>query len=157
MVFVGEILFLLCHRLKIQCNSEATQTTPMGKNAGWTLVLEDPLPNKKRPDGTLKDSMTIPRGYWEAKDTKDDLDKEIKNKTFLQYPLVNTIFEDTRRAVLFQNGKQVGRIRSYAAAAINQSTQQVFQPYNRRCRSVSRSGFAVPRAYSGFGGRAARS
>jgi hypothetical protein len=51
---------------------------------GWTLVPE--LAGKSgdalvRPDGTVKDSNTLPRGYWEAKDTKDDLDTEIKRKT----------------------------------------------------------------------------
>jgi hypothetical protein len=44
------------------------------------------------------------RGLWEAKDTDDDLEVEIKKKMAKGYPLTNTIFEDTRRAVLFQNG-----------------------------------------------------
>lgn len=56
-----------------------------------------------RPDGTLKDWMNLPRGHWEAKDTKDDLDAEIAKKMKKGYPLGNIIFEDTRRAVLFQN------------------------------------------------------
>ena len=81
----------------------------LGKSAGWTLVPEEKLSNRKRPDGTLYDSFKLPRGYWEAKDTADDLDREIKSKTLLQYPLTNTIFEDTRRAVLFQNGREAGR------------------------------------------------
>ena len=42
-------------------------------------------------------------GFWEAKDTDDDLDKEIAAKIAKGYPLNNTIFEDTRQAVLFQN------------------------------------------------------
>jgi hypothetical protein len=40
------------------------------------------------------------RGYWEAKDTDDKLDSEIKKKIGKGYPLTNTIFEDTRQAVL---------------------------------------------------------
>ena len=78
------------------------------KPAGWTLVEEHTLPgSRKRPDGTLLDGFRIPRGYWEAKDTKDDLDAEIRSKIKLGYDLGNTIFEDTRRAVLYQNKQRV--------------------------------------------------
>jgi len=58
------------------------------------------------PDGTLRDDYNLPRGFWEAKDTDDDLDKEIGKKISAGYPLSNTIFEDTRRAVLFQGGRE---------------------------------------------------
>jgi len=75
---------------------------------GWTLVEEHTLPgSRKRPDGTLLDNFRIPRGYWEAKDAKDDLDAEIRSKIKLGYDLGNTIFEDTRRAVLYQNKQRV--------------------------------------------------
>lgn len=74
--------------------------------AGWTVILEQKLDgSRKRPDATLYDAFKIPRGYWEAKDTQDDLDSEIQRKIKLKYPLTNTIFEDTRRAVLYQNGQ----------------------------------------------------
>ena len=76
------------------------------KPAGWTVILEQKLDgSRKRPDATLYDAFKIPRGYWEAKDTQDDLDSEIQRKIKLKYPLSNTIFEDTRRAVLYQNGQ----------------------------------------------------
>jgi hypothetical protein len=42
------------------------------------------------PDGTLEDDFHLPRGHWEAKDTADDLDAEIKNKIAKGYPLANT-------------------------------------------------------------------
>jgi hypothetical protein len=76
------------------------------KKAGWTLIPKQPLKVKGStifPDGTLRDHFSLPRGYWEAKDTNDDLGAEIKKKIAKKYPLVNTIFEDTRKAVLFQN------------------------------------------------------
>ena len=38
------------------------------------------------PDGTVNDSLRLPRGYWEAKDTHDDLDAEIQRKFNLGYP-----------------------------------------------------------------------
>jgi predicted helicase len=74
----------------------------------WTFIAE--LSGKSggaiiRPDGTLRDRNSLPRGYWEAKDTQDDLDTEIKKKVARGYPLSNIIFEDTQTGVLFQ-GKQ---------------------------------------------------
>ena len=56
------------------------------------------------PDGTVKDSLRMNRGYWEAKDTHDDLDAEIRAKFDRGYPRDNIIFEDSERAVLYQNG-----------------------------------------------------
>src|SRR5947209_6171796 len=77
------------------------------QSANWTLIPEQTLANGKRPDGTLRDSFNLPRGYWEAKDTKDDLTVEVRKKISAGYPTINTIFEDTRRAVLYQNNKLV--------------------------------------------------
>ncbi len=75
---------------------------------GWTLITEDRVQGIKqviRPDATFHDS-NFPRGYWEAKDTADDLDAEIQKKLDRNYPDDNIIFEDTRRAVLYQDGKR---------------------------------------------------
>ena len=85
--------------------------TARAKN--WTLVPELNIKIRGRsirPDATLRDDeWQLPRGYWEAKDTADDLDEEIRLKAAKGYPLVNTIFEDTRRGVLFQHGREVLR------------------------------------------------
>ena len=62
------------------------------------------------PDGTVNDSLRLPRGYWEAKDTHDDLDLEIQRKFNLGYPKGNIIFEDSREAVLIQNGDVAMRV-----------------------------------------------
>ena len=75
---------------------------------GWLLVPKLAFKRGGRtviPDGTLRDDFNLHRGYWEAKDTDDDLSAEIGKKTAKGYPLTNTIFEDTRQAVLFQNGR----------------------------------------------------
>ncbi|MEX2309006.1 MAG: type ISP restriction/modification enzyme [Pirellulales bacterium] len=80
------------------------------KKTGWHLVPEQPTRvrgKQVRPDGTLRDHFNLHRGYWEAKDSADKLDVEIRKKTKLGYPLTNTIFEDTRTAVLFQNGAEI--------------------------------------------------
>ena len=62
------------------------------------------------PDGTVKDSLRMARGYWEAKDTRDDLDAEIQRKFNLGYPRDNIIFEDSREAVLIQDGDVAMRV-----------------------------------------------
>ena len=58
-----------------------------------------------RPDGTFRDEYFLNRGYWEAKDTNDNLETEIQKKIAKGYPLTNIIFEDTQRATLYQNGQ----------------------------------------------------
>ena len=68
------------------------------------LVDELSYRSKVYPDGTVKDSLRMARGYWEAKDTHDDLDAEIQNKFNRGYPQDNIIFEDSEMAVLVQNG-----------------------------------------------------
>ena len=77
------------------------------KAHGWALVPKLLIKRGGKsliPDGTVRDEFNLHRGYWEAKDTDDVLTAEIQKKAAKGYPLVNTIFEDTRRAVLFQNG-----------------------------------------------------
>ncbi|MGE0083372.1 MAG: type ISP restriction/modification enzyme [Desulfococcaceae bacterium] len=63
--------------------------------------------SKKRPDGTIKDALRLEWGFWESKDEYDDLDAEIKAKFDRGYPKDNILFEDSQRAVLFQNGRKV--------------------------------------------------
>ena len=62
------------------------------------------------PDGTVKDALRMARGYWEAKDTHDDLDAEIQSKFNRGYPRNNIVFEDSETAVLFQNGAVAMRV-----------------------------------------------
>ena len=60
------------------------------------LVPELPVPSGVVPDGTVKDTLRMARGYWEAKDTHDDLDAEITRKFDRGYPRDNIIFETPR-------------------------------------------------------------
>lgn len=62
-----------------------------------------------RPDGTILHDLRVPLGYWEAKDTADDLDTEIKKKFLKGYPQDNIIFENSTTAVLVQNRGEVMR------------------------------------------------
>jgi predicted helicase len=78
----------------------------------WKLVQEVRLPAPKNKsvivDGALLDAFNLRRGYWEAKDSKDDLEKEIKKKLELGYPRNNIIFQSPERAVLYQKGVRQG-------------------------------------------------
>lgn len=75
----------------------------------WTLVLEYPLPRRAaRPlkaDGAVLRDFGLVQGHWEAKDTADDLEQEIKHKFAAGYPRENMLFQEPRRAVLYQDGK----------------------------------------------------
>ena len=75
------------------------------------LALVDELEARlhNRPDGTVKDSLRMDRGHWEAKDPHDDLDSEIQNKFNRGYPQDNILFEDSQTAVLFQNREEAMR------------------------------------------------
>ncbi len=62
-----------------------------------------------RPDGTIFHSIGLPFGYWEAKDTSDVLDVEIRKKLAKGYPQDNIIFENSETAVLIQDRQEVFR------------------------------------------------
>ncbi|MEP1209964.1 MAG: type ISP restriction/modification enzyme [Rhizobiaceae bacterium] len=68
-----------------------------------------PLKTTVYPDGTILHDLRVPLGYWEAKDTKDDLDVEIAKKLKAGYPQDNIIYENSAIAVLWQNGGEVLR------------------------------------------------
>jgi len=80
--------------------------TPLGREVGWTFIPEYRRKGRAM-DGGLCDSDRFARGYWEAKDSKDDLEVEIRQKIAAGYPLSNMLFEDTQRAVLYQGNKRV--------------------------------------------------
>ncbi len=82
------------------------------RQIGWKLVPEYPLrrPGSRQPlraDGALVDGYNLAHGLWEAKDTGDDLEREIKKKLALGYPSTNLLFQSPSRAVLYQNGQRV--------------------------------------------------
>jgi hypothetical protein len=67
-----------------------------GRQFEWTLIPEYQFHPAKlsavRVDGALLDTFRLPRGYWEAKDEHDDLDKEIRTRIAKGYPRNNIIF-----------------------------------------------------------------
>ena len=73
------------------------------------LVPELRSDRSNKPDGTIRDSLRMTRGLWEAKDTHDDLDREIRNKLSQGYSGDNILFEDSRTAVLVQDNHEALR------------------------------------------------
>jgi len=126
----------------------STLLETFSKSAGWELVLEDKIANGKIPDGALLDKLGLPRGHWEAKDTNDDLDKEIARKTKINYPLRNTIFEDTRRAVLFQNEREAARFdltkREQLAALLTRFFNHTDEDIEQFQQAVAEFGNRIP-------------
>jgi hypothetical protein len=61
-----------------------------------------------RPDGVVKTSLRLDFGYWESK-ANVDLDNEIKKKIKAGYPLTNTLFEDSKKIILYQEGRELSR------------------------------------------------
>jgi predicted helicase len=83
----------------------------IAKQSKWLLTQENLLKRGQkriRLDGVLFDEANLPRGYWEAKDSKDDLDKEVQKKLYTDnYPDDNILFQAPNRAILYQNGHEV--------------------------------------------------
>jgi predicted helicase len=81
-----------------------------GRQVGWKFVPEYAIKRKGKADvkadGALLDNYGLNHGLWEAKDTDDDLDKEIKHKFSIGYPKLNILFWQPDRAVLYQNNER---------------------------------------------------
>jgi len=81
------------------------------KKIGWQFIEEYTIKRKDRKnasvDGALLDQFSLPRGFWEAKDSKDDLPIEITKKFADGYPQTNILFWQPGRAILFQDGRQI--------------------------------------------------
>ncbi len=87
--------------------------------------------DRRALDGALLHELRVPLGYWEAKDERDDLDKEIALKFRRGYPQDNIIFEDTQTAVLFQDKHEVLRCAMEDDAALEALLRRFFA-YERR-------------------------
>jgi hypothetical protein len=83
------------------------------RQLNWQFAAQYEFPSTQktriRPDGTIFHSLGLPFGYWEAKDTGDDLDVEIGKKLARGYPQDNIIFENSHTAVLIQDRGEVFR------------------------------------------------
>ena len=77
--------------------------------ANLTLLCEKShyTPQKRRiiPDGEVVDGFGLPHGYWEAKDTQDDLHVEADKKFAAGYPSKNIVVQSPTHALLYQHGQ----------------------------------------------------
>lgn len=74
------------------------------------LLVDEERHGSVQPDGTIKNRLQIPCGYWEAKDTGTGIDRAIQDKFKKDYPKENILFENSEFAVLIQNGAEVNRV-----------------------------------------------
>lgn len=80
------------------------------RSTDWTLAEQYVLKRGGRTirvDGALVDSFKLPYGYWEAKDSDDDLEAEVAKKFQIGYPKENILFQSPQRAILYQDGVRV--------------------------------------------------
>ena len=79
------------------------------RQADLILVCEKThyTPEQKRikPDGEVVDTFGLPYGYWEAKDTHDNLHVEADKKFAAGYPSKNIVVQSPTHALLYQHGQ----------------------------------------------------
>jgi predicted helicase len=101
-----------------------------GRSRGLDFVAEYKVETKTKErryvDGALLYTLRVPFGYWEAKDSDDDLDDEIDKKFRAGYPKTNIIFEDSTQAVLFQHGEEVMRCGAEDSASLEKLLKLYF-------------------------------
>ena len=84
--------------------------TTCGRKLHLTFIPQFPIQRAKTRvivDGALVDDFHLAHGFWEAKDERDDLEREIKSKFEKGYPRDNIIFQAPERAVLYQSGARI--------------------------------------------------
>ncbi len=60
-----------------------------------------------RFDAAFVDEYNLIHGVWEAKDSQDNLDDEVKKKFKAGYPKFNIMFQSPRQLIIWQNGQEV--------------------------------------------------
>jgi len=102
-----------------------------GRQFAWKLVPEWPIKRDRaqplRVDAALVDEYRLTHGYWEAKDSHDDLGREVKKKITAGYPQNNIIFQAPERAILWQNGRAVLDLDITEPVALVEILKQFFE------------------------------
>ena len=86
-----------CHQSNLTLLCEKTSTLPTDKGSTTHRRI--------RPDGEIVDAFKLPYGYWEAKDTQDDLYTEANKKFAAGYPSKNIVIQSPTHALLYQHGE----------------------------------------------------
>ena len=87
-----------CHQsdFTLLCEKTHTIASDMATQGGYRRI---------RPDGEVVDVFGLPHGYWEAKDTQDDLRLEASKKFTAGYPSKNIVVQSPTHALLYQDGQ----------------------------------------------------
>ena len=94
---VAPAFAILLRHCASQCDLQFVEQYPLNREGKHPI----------RTDGTLLDQFELRHGVWEAKDIKDNLAKEIKQKFKQGYPNDNILFQTPQRLVLWQDGHEV--------------------------------------------------
>ncbi len=91
-------LTLLCEKSHTLRPDKKSYTLPpdKGGKGGYRRI---------QPDGEVVDTFGLPYGYWEAKDTQDDLHVEADKKFAAGYPSKNIVVQSPTHALLYQHGQ----------------------------------------------------
>ena len=91
-------LTLLCEKSHTLRPDKKSHTLPpdKGGKGGYRRI---------QPDGEIVDTFGLPHGYWEAKDTQDDLHVEADKKFAAGYPSKNIVVQSPTHALLYQHGQ----------------------------------------------------
>ncbi len=135
--------------------------TDCGKKLRLTFIPQFPIERAKAKtrvivDGALLDTFHLAHGYWEAKDEKDDLDREIKAKLDKGYPRDNIIFQAPERAVLYQAGARIAdqdiSKPDYLAQIVNQFFEYKAPHIEEWEQAVSEFSERIPERRIGYSG-----
>ena len=87
-----------CHQSNLTLLCEKAHILPpdKGGKGGYRRI---------QPDGEVVDTYGLPHGYWEAKDTQDDLHTEADKKFAAGYPSKNIVIQSPTHALLYQHGQ----------------------------------------------------
>ena len=98
-----------CHRSNLTLLCEKTLSFPVNKADSKQTFPPDKGgqgdSRRIRPDGAIVDAFGLPHGYWEAKDTQDDLHVEADQKFAAGYPSKNIVLQSPTHALLYQHGQ----------------------------------------------------
>ena len=93
-----------CRQADLILVCEKTRAFPLDKGPQGGSGLT--APNRRiRPDGEVVDTFGLPYGYWEAKDTQDNLYTEADKKFAAGYPTKNIVVQSPTHALLYQHGQ----------------------------------------------------
>ena len=90
-----------CHQSDFILLCEKTRSLPSDNEGSEQTALN----RRIRPDGEVVDAFGLPHGYWEAKDTQDDLHIEASKKFAAGYPSKNIVVQSPTHALLYQDGQ----------------------------------------------------